>query len=397
MVLWFAVAALCAIALVALVRPLLRSAGTVSGGTAEDVFAAQLEELEADRARGAISEADAKAARSEIARRLLRTQKGGAPLSSKSGRAIAVAVAIALFVPAFAVPLYVTLGAPGASDQPLAARVAPVPRERVERLVAEAEERLDASPQDGEGWAAIAPAYQRLGRFEDAADAFARANDILGETASRLTGQAQSLALANEGVVTATAKSLFERALSLEPDAVDPAIFLAIAARQSGDFLEAGERWRQLLEESEGDEPWLRLAAAEFQRMAGPGEGGVRPGGESAAPTLPGPTLPGPTLSGPTLPEPALAGPRLPGPTREAVDAAAALPAGDRNAMIEQMVSRLDERLRTEGGSPQEWGRLISSYRVLGRDEDAAAATAAARAALDAEAFATIEVGEARP
>ncbi|MEO0728925.1 MAG: tetratricopeptide repeat protein, partial [Pseudomonadota bacterium] len=46
--------------------------------------------------------------------------------------------------------------------------------------------------------------------------------------------------------------------------------------------------------------------------------------------------------------------------------------AGDaQTKLIEQMVSGLDKRLREEGGSVEEWQRLIRSYVVLGRTDDA--------------------------
>ena len=39
---------------------------------------------------------------------------------------------------------------------------------------------------------------------------------------------------------------------------------------------------------------------------------------------------------------------------------------GERKEMIKGMVSRLSERLSTEGGSPNEWARLINALGILG-------------------------------
>ena len=47
--------------------------------------------------------------------------------------------------------------------------------------------------------------------------------------------------------------------------------------------------------------------------------------------------------------------------------------------MIEQMVSGLAKRLKENGGSQQEWQRLIRAYWVLGRREQAAMALAQAK------------------
>ena len=70
-----------------------------------------------------------------------------------------------------------------------------------------------------------------------------------------------------------------------------------------------------------------------------------------------------------------------PGPTGEDIANAAEMAPEDRAAMIEGMVARLRERLEKEGGSPDEWLRLITSLGVMGRQEEAREAYAAARAA----------------
>lgn len=64
----------------------------------------------------------------------------------------------------------------------------------------------------------------------------------------------------------------------------------------------------------------------------------------------------------------------LRGPTAADVQAAAQMPAEDRTAMVRGMVEGLRDRLYTEGGSPEEWARLIQSLGVL---RDTAGATEA--------------------
>jgi cytochrome c-type biogenesis protein CcmH len=53
------------------------------------------------------------------------------------------------------------------------------------------------------------------------------------------------------------------------------------------------------------------------------------------------------------------------------MDAAAELSPEDQQAMIGGMVAGLADRLATEGGTAQEWARLIRAYGVLG-DQEAA-------------------------
>lgn len=367
MVLWIVVAVLLGLTVFALLRPLLAGEAEAAGGTAGDVYARQLDEVESDRARGLIDDADAAAARTEIARRLLRAGNEAGRIASRGRRRWASALLIAFFVAVFSLGAYVFIGAPGLRDQPLAARLAPVDEERLADLLAQAEARLAENPGDGTGWAVVAPAYQRLGRFADAAEAFGRANALLGETAARLSGQAESLTFANRGTVTPEARRLFEAALERAPDAVAPAVFLAIADRQQGRFEDAAARWRALLRSSDGTEAWLQLANAELARLA------------EAAPE-------------------AVGAPALPGPDAETVAAAGEMSEEDRAAMIERMVTGLAERLRSDGGSVDEWVRLVRSYRALGRPDAAEAALADARAALPQSDLPRLEAaaGESR-
>ncbi|WP_108659667.1 c-type cytochrome biogenesis protein CcmI [Acuticoccus kandeliae] len=362
MILWFALAALLALTLVVLVRPLVGADPHLAGNDDADVYAAQLDEVEADRERGLISAEDAASARTEIARRLLRARRDGGARPEGRRRRWGAAGIVGAFVIAFSVAAYGWIGSPTYGDQPLAARTPPETND-LATMLARAEERLAAQPDDGRGWAAVAPVYLRMGRFDDAAEAYANAGRTLGESAAFLTGEGQALTLANDGAITDTARARFARASEIEPAAPAPQIFLAIDARQRGDIADAANRWRTLLETSNGSEPWLPIARAEIAQLPGSPLADIAP--PAAAPA--------------------------PGPTPEAVAAASAMSDEQRAQMIEGMVSGLAARLDADGGTAAEWIRLVNAYRVLGREADAAAAIERAMAALpdaDRAAFA---------
>ena len=76
------------------------------------------------------------------------------------------------------------------------------------------------------------------------------------------------------------------------------------------------------------------------------------------------------------------AGPRSPGPTAADVEAAGTMSDTDRTGMIEGMVAQLAERLEAEPDDAEGWARLVRSYMVLGRPDDARAALDEARTAL---------------
>lgn len=383
MVLWLAFIGLLLLTLGALLRPLLARVPDAGGLSDEDVYAAQLAEVEADRARGLIDEAAAAGARTEIARRLLRAHREASAVPAFRGRSWLVAAFVVLFVPSVTLAGYALLGAPRYADLPLSLRDA-APREGVagaeaERRLAAAEARVAQAPDEGSAWADLADAYRAVGRFADAAEASARAVERLGETAPLLTERAESLFLVNGGRVDEQTRQLLERALVLEPAAIRPQILLAVDARQRGDVSDAARRWQALLERSDGTESWLAIARAEAGRLAAAAgvEGLPLPSGGD--PPVTSPASPADPSAG-ALPDAVPAG-----PDAAALAAAAELAPEARAAMVEGMVERLAGRLRSEGGSVGEWLRLVHAYRVLGREAQARAAAEEALAALDAD------------
>ncbi|MEQ9691321.1 MAG: tetratricopeptide repeat protein, partial [Bauldia litoralis] len=80
-----------------------------------------------------------------------------------------------------------------------------------------------------------------------------------------------------------------------------------------------------------------------------------------------------------------VAAPPGPGPTADDSVAAGVLAADDRAAMIEGMVAQLASRLESEPDDAEGWARLVRSYMVLGRPDDARAALDQARSALDGD------------
>jgi len=371
MLLWVVFSALTA----AVVGSLLWSykrADAVSGDAARAdlaVYADQLDQIEADRTRGLLSGEEAASARAEVGRRLLSRVPASAVGRATSDAAASrrpdrLVSALALSIPVLALGLYALLGSPGLPDQPHAGRTpATAARSQVEVMIAQVERRLREAPQDGNGWDVIAPIYLRLDRFADAAEAFANANRLLGETPKRLAGFAQAEILANNGVVNPNARMAAERLLALEPGRVDARLWLALAKEQDGKLEEALAEYRSLL-----DAPGMTDAMRDpieqrigiVERLAR-GETVTPPAGGAAAETAP----------------------------------ARPADAPDQTAMIEGMVARLAARLAADGKDPAGWVQLMRSYMVMGRTDEAAQALVAARKALAEDAKALDEVNGA--
>ena len=127
------------------------------------------------------------------------------------------------------------LASPRMPDEPLASRkVAPQANGGIEAAVAAVEARLTAKPDDGKGWAVIAPVYMRFERYADAAHAYAEALRLLGEDPSRRAAYGEALVAAAGGVVTDEARQAFDRALAEQPGQPQARYYVALAAEQDG-------------------------------------------------------------------------------------------------------------------------------------------------------------------
>lgn len=353
MLLWTVIALLTAAAVMAVLVPLGRAPdASRSADRARRVYLDQLDELDRDRAQGRISDMDAEEARAEIARRLLateqrRTDAAGGHGSRRLRRAVAV-LAIA-GIPALSLGFYLSLGAPNLAGQPLAARLAsPSAPDDIAMLVSRVEEHLSRAPEDGQGWEVIAPVYLRLGRAGEAVTAYRNAIRLLGSTGPRHTALGEAIVATEGGVITADARLAFEAARAAEPNSPAPRFFLALAAEQEGRVDDAAAELRALLADAPADAPWRQPVSQALARLE-----------PATVPTA--------------------------GPTDVEVAAAADMEPADQSAMIEGMVTRLADRLKDEPADVEGWLRLIRSYVVLGREVEAQAAIAAARAGVQGE------------
>lgn len=374
MLLWVILACLTAIVLLVLLRPLAAARPQDRAPEAFDaaVYRDQLGEIESDRARGLIGETEAEAARIEIARRLLQADSkerasDGAKAGGSPARAAMICVGAAL--PLLALGLYLVYGSPRLPDQPLAVRLQdPASDQNIEALVARVEARLRERPEEGEGWEVIAPVYMGWRRYADAAEAYAQAIRLLGESPKRLSGQGQALVLANNGVVTEEARRALERAVELDASLVEPRVLIAIAKEQDGQFAAAIEDWRTLLAKEKGDAPWREMVekriAADEARLAGKPVAGDA--GEPAAEAgKPAPAGPAPSSQG--------------RPSAADIAAAQSMSPADRQAMVQRMVEGLAAKLEQQGDDLGGWLKLVRAYSVLDRKDEAMKALARAK------------------
>ncbi len=335
---WIIAAALMGLTCLALLSALGKTPTVASGDHDRMFYEAQLKEIERQKALLLIGEAEAEAARTEAARRLL---AASANIShDRSGSATGrkwAAIAILTAVPVIALPAYLLNGVPDMPSFPIASRkVEPVQGDQsldIAKAVAQIEGHLARNPEDGRGHEVIAPVYGRMGRHGDAAKAYRAAIAYLGPTADRHAALGEALATQANGTITSDARQSFEAAAALDPEHVKAQFFLALAAQQDGDISKAV----RLLSGIESRIPDSDLKTEIKRQLAL--LGAIPKGGADVA----------------------------------------AFPAPQQAEAIRSMVDGLAQRLATSGGSVDEWARLVRALTVLGDTERAQAILQEAR------------------
>lgn len=310
---------------------------------------AELERLETE---GQISGQERAAAEAEQARRLiaLKVAESGSDTGTDATRRRKLAAALVMILlPAIALATYLRIGTPTMPDQPLAQRKVDPQAAALVAALKQIETHLAQNPNDGKGFEVVAPVYLRMGRYEDAARAFGKVIELLGETPERLADQGESLMAAASGTVTPEARLVFERSVELDPEFAKSRFYLALGTEQAGNATKAHADLVALASSLPQGDARERVMA-EINRMKTEGK-------------VPK-DAPEPTASG---------------PASEAGKAIAEMPEAERTAAIRTMVEGLAVRLSQSGGTLEEWYRLIQARLVLGERDKAVEHLAEAR------------------
>ena len=175
-------ATLTALALLFLLPPLLRSRSTppdthVAANAA--IYREQLEELGAELQRGALTKEEFERGSHEIEQRIVAEYgTSAAPQPAAWRPNTAAAIVVGLLLPLAVALGYWQLGEPRALDSASAGNLDP---KQLPGLIERLATHLKQAPQDADGWMLLARAQASLGRYEPAAQAYARALQLQPE------------------------------------------------------------------------------------------------------------------------------------------------------------------------------------------------------------------------
>jgi len=278
MTLFWLVGAVAAAAVIAWVlRPLLarKKAAPPSRAAANvAIYRDQLRELDADLAAGTLAREDYERARAELEARALRDAvQPDAPAAEPAPQALPssrrFAWALAAAVPLAAVALYVLVGNPGAIDREAQLHAS---RAQVEGMIGRLAARLRENPDDVNGWKLLGRSYGVMGRYGEAADAYAKAAVRSPRDAQLLADLADVLAMARGQSLQGEPEQLALRALEIEPGNLKALALAGSAAFERKDYAAAAKHWERMLayvEPNSEDARSIQQNVAEARSLAG--------------------------------------------------------------------------------------------------------------------------------
>ena len=259
------------LALVLLLPPLLRRTGS-AGALDRDAYNVaiardRLGELKAEHEAGRLSLSEFDHAQAELERSLAADLAGdsadarepGGAAADSGGMAVAALVAAAIAIGSAG--LYLHLGAPGGigvsgPGEPVpaiadAGRTRPLgpdgkPLPPVEEMVENLARKMEAEPDNADGWTLLGRSYAMLNRWTEAAEAWRRAHELVPEEPDVLLGYAESLGMAQGGELTGNPEALIDQALASNPEHPKGLWFGGLAAYERQDWNKAARRFRAL-------------------------------------------------------------------------------------------------------------------------------------------------------
>ena len=357
----------------------LRRAGTEAAPTgAEDliIYRDQLAEVDRDLARGVLPPEEAGRLRIEVQRRILESGRSqpDAPYRKASHPALSgSAVVLAVILSGV---IYLSLGAPGYPDLPIAERIANsdveyqnrpsqdtleaalpafTPPSDVDKITLDIVEQLRAAvaknPEALQGQIYLAQQEANLGNYSAARIAQDAVIRLKGAQANAddYANLGVIMVYAAQGIVSPQAEAAFTEALTRTPTHPAARFYLGLMAAQVGRPDKTFPLWKALLDEGPDTAPWIPEITQNLQQIAD--AAGIR-----------------------------YQAPQAKGPTAGDMADAAQMSAEDRQTMIEGMVSGLEGRLLADGGPIEDWIKVINALGVLNAPDRAKAAYAKAQA-----------------
>jgi len=252
---WVLATLMTAVALAFVLVPLLRTHRPAAPSVRDanlDVLRGQRREIEADVASGVLP-ADARdEALAELVARAQADLPADATCAPRIERRPWIAAGlVALALPALTFGVYLAVGTPGASDAKNVARQESPPHDdpQILAMVENLAKKVRERPDDVQGWSLLARSMAALGRFQEAADAYAHLAKLTPGDPQVLADYADALGMAQGRRLAGKPYELVKAALAIDPKHRKSLALAGTAAMDAGDFTGALRYWQTLAAE----------------------------------------------------------------------------------------------------------------------------------------------------
>ncbi len=251
---------LVALALLFVVPPLLRKNQPITDQYDDlnvEIAKDRLKELKVQRDAGEITETVYQQMHDELESVLAidlsnQAMSANAQSATAAPKSKVTAILVALFIPVLAAFVYAQLGDFNAATG-VAVKSVEIPagedgrpQMTIEEAITKLEERLEAEPENPDGWFMLAKTYMSTQQFQKSADAYEKVIALVGEDVQLLLGYADALAMSEGGKLTGKAKPVVDKIMKLAPDSPTVLWMAGTAESQQGNFKQALIFWYKL-------------------------------------------------------------------------------------------------------------------------------------------------------
>jgi cytochrome c-type biogenesis protein CcmH len=247
-------AAMMAVALLFLAPALLRPHRKVVEDTRDHnvrIARERLDELRNEHDKGELSDEEFAQAKNDLEIALaqdLTTADARVPQKDSSATARLTLVVLIVLLPVVTGAMYLVTGSPqflhvAGPGQPMTQANGKMPS--IGELTKELETRLNAEPNNPEGWFLLGRTYMKMGDYVGAVRAFERLSGLLPDNSAVKLSLADALSMQNQGRVPDRAVQLLEQVLKVEPKAVSALWLAGTAAADRGDAQKALDYWQR--------------------------------------------------------------------------------------------------------------------------------------------------------
>ncbi|MFP4648176.1 MAG: c-type cytochrome biogenesis protein CcmI [Halorhodospira sp.] len=288
--------ALSVVALIFLLYPLLRDVADRGRSQSRRQINAtihrdRIRELEQDLENGTLSREQFDAAVADLDRDLVQSgaiDPDEAPTASmpraRRGVVIAITSVSAAAIPILALAIYGGLGdqrafseqqtpqAPEEQEASAPGQPQQHDTEEIEQMAEQLRQRLEANPDDPNGWVLYGRTMVYMENLEEAQNAFEQALERGADDNPDLLAEYADILAANTGNLRGEPEEYLERALELDPENVRARWLAGTAAYNDGDYGRAREHWQKILEVVPQDSQEAQVIQSNLEQLPS-GEG----------------------------------------------------------------------------------------------------------------------------